>query len=403
VHSNEEAAQEGWAYAGWRAVACAFAALAFGYSSFISYYFGLFLPSLSAEFGWSRGEVALAVSLANATTILTAPLVGWATDRWGAVRLIRGSVMAFAGAVALLAALPASLALFYAGHVLIALAALGTLPVTYTALLVRWFDRRRGLALGIALAGVGLGGAAAAPLLAWVIELHGWRTGYLTLAGLMLSVAFVAALLLRPVPSLHAVVAAAGASPAGSLRRERAFLLLLGIFASLGVMTLGVSVHLAALLQDRGLTPGAAALGVSLLGAGLVLGRLVTGPLLDRFHAPHVAAAFVFLALAGVAGLLVVPGEAGALYPAIVLIGLGVGAEFDFMSYLISRYFGMARYGRVYGWCYAAFQVGCAIGPLLMGLTFDRTGNYQLGLILVAAAVAFGGTLLLRLPAYPQV
>jgi MFS family permease len=391
---------EGPGHPGWRVAAGSLVCLGFGYSAYISYYFGVFLPPLAAEFGWSRGEVALGVSLGNLATVFAAPLLGLAVDRVGPRPAIIASSIAFALAIATLSRLPDSLAVFYGLHVIIALAALGTLPLTYTAMLVSWFDRRRGLALGLALAGVGLGGAAIAPLLSMVINQFGWRTGYLALAALMVIVVIpLAVLLLRP--AAHAAVERQRPEPVGHLWRNGVFLRLLVVFASLGLMTLGVSVHLVALLGDAGLSSREAAAGVTVLGLSLVVGRLFGGPLLDHFHAPYVAAAFVALATAGL--LLLAAGvNGGALYAAVALIGLGVGAEFDFMSYLISRYLGIASYGRVYGFVYGAFQIGCAIGPVLLGRMFDANGNYAAALLIVAGATATAALILARMPPYPQ-
>lgn len=391
---------EGVGYAGWRVTGGTLVALAFGYSAYISYYFGVFLPPLVREFGWSRGALALAVSLGNLTTMLAAPALGWAADRFGARRLILTSITAFALAVAALGVMPGSLTAFYVLHIVVALAALGTLPLTYTAILVRWFDRRRGLALGIALAGVGLGGAVAAPLLAQIVTGYGWRAGYFALSIAMLAVALpTAVLLIRDAPGSALRASSSESTGATNLWGNHVFRTLLFVFVALGVMTLGVSVHLVALLTDAGLAPSAAASGASILGLSLIAGRIVAGPLLDRVHAPYVAAAFVALATCGLA-LLASGSQGGTLYLAIALIGLGIGAEFDFMSFLISRYLGPAVYGRAYGLTYSAFQLGCAIGPVLLGTMFDSRGDYALALWIVAGGTTFAAIALARLPRY---
>jgi MFS family permease len=391
---------EGFGYAGWRVTGGTLVALAFGYSAYISYYFGVFLPPLAREFGWSRGALALAVSLGNLTTMLAAPALGWAADRFGARRLILTSITTFALAVGALGAMPGSLTAFYVLHIVVALAALGTLPLTYTAILVRWFDRRRGLALGIALAGVGLGGAVAAPLLAQIVAGYGWRSGYFALSIAMLAVALpIALLLIRDAPGSALRASSSESADATNLWGNHVFRTLLFVFVALGVMTLGVSVHLVALLTDAGLAPSVAASGASILGLSLIAGRIVAGPLLDRVHAPFVAAAFVALATCGL--VLLASGSQGAtLYLAIALIGLGIGAEFDFMSFLISRYLGPTVYGRAYGLTYAAFQLGCAIGPVLLGTIFDSRGDYAVALWVVAGGTTLAAIALARLPSY---
>jgi predicted MFS family arabinose efflux permease len=167
-------------------------------------------------------------------------------------------------------------------------------------------------------------------------------------------------------------------------------------------MTLGVSVHLVSLLSDAGLSPANAALGITVLGLSLVAGRLFAGPLLDILHGPGVAAGFVILAALGLIILASGGASAWMLYLAVALIGLGIGAEFDFMSFLISRYLGLAVYGRAYGLTYAAFQLGCAIGPVLLGVTFDRTGSYSPALWGLVLLVLVAAVLLVNMPRYPE-
>jgi len=124
-----------------------------------------------------------------------------------------------------------------------------------------------------------------------------------------------------------------------------------------------------------------------------------TGYLLDRFFASHVAAGFfcavavgIFLLWSGVTG--------SAAFVAAFLVGMGVGAEGDIITYQVSRYFGLRAFNEIYGYVLIAYTVGGMVGPLLMGISFDSTGSYRLvlGAFLLATLVAVG--LLLRLKPY---
>ena len=85
---------------------------------------------------------------------------------------------------------------------------------------------------------------------------------------------------------------------------------------------------------------------------------------------------------------------------AAVLMGLGFGAEFDLLSYFISRYLGLKIYGKIYGLMYSAFSLGAGIGPLLMGMSYDRLGNYNTGLWYLFAAICIAVVLLGKLGPY---
>lgn len=400
---------------GWNVVAAAGLGLAVSFSTYQTSMFGLLARPVGAEFGWSRSEAALAITISNWALVAVAPVLGWGIDRYGPRRLILASTVAFAGAMLALAAQPGQLWAFYALHLLLSLAGAGTLPPTYTRVVVAWFDRRRGLALGLALAGVGIGNIVLPPLLQYAVGAFGWRGAYVTVALLAALVVLpVVAVLLRQDP------AAMGLSPDGQdagvrpraaapgltmpeAVRSRAFWLLIAIFVALGVMSLGIAVNVVPLLTDRGMPPVQAAGMASVLGLGLLAGRLASGLLLDRFPAPAVAFGCLAMPALGLAGL-AADGSAdtSVVGACLFLIGFGIGAEFDFLSFFISRYIGLRVYGKVYGWTYAAFQVGCGVGPLMMGIVFDRTRSYDAGLWALAGCCLVAAALFSAFGPYPR-
>nr|WP_225937712.1 MFS transporter [Myxococcus sp. RHSTA-1-4] len=373
-----------------------------GYSTYISYVFGVFVRPLGAEFGWSRPQIAFALTLCNWFVVALSPLAGFMLDRVGPRRMLLPSVLGLAGMLFALALQPGSLPVFYALHLGLALAALGTLPAVYTRAIVGWFDERRGIALGVALAGVGLGGILLPPALQAAIGSLGWRGAYTALGVAMLVLVLPAALRFfddrASAPAVKAApVPSHGVANLREAARTRTFWLLIAIFVLLGTMTLGVSASLVPILTDSGLTPQAAAAMASSLGVGVLVGRIASGLLIDRLPARLVALVCMLASSAGLAGL--ASGGAGAVIAVcLFLTGFGIGAEFDFMSWFVSRYLGLRAYGRIYGWTYAAFQLGCGMGPLLMALGRERLGGYGPGLMGLSAAAALAGLMFLAFP-----
>ena len=161
----------------------------------------------------------------------------------------------------------------------------------------------------------------------------------------------------------------------------------------------GCLIQLAPLLTDRGVSAQSAALATSIGAGGALLARAGTGYLLDRFFVAHVAVPFFCGSALGI--LLLWSGVVGAwAFVAAVLVGLGQGAEFDILPYAISRYFGLRAFGEIYGYTFAAVTLGAAVGPLVMGASFDATGSYSLALLLFAGASVTAAGLMLGLGPY---
>ena len=122
---------------------------------------------------------------------------------------------------------------------------------------------------------------------------------------------------------------------------------------------------------------------------------------MDRFFAPHVAVAFLLGPLVGLT--LLATGAAGLpAFVASILVGLATGAEFDVMSYLTSRYFGLQSFGQLYGYFFSVFSIGAASGPILMGYTFDLTGEYTVALWILVGATTLAGILAGSIGRYPE-
>ena len=365
------------------------------------YSFGVFVRPLTTAFGWSRTELFAALAFFQYGLAFSSPMWGVLTDRYGPRRVILFSVVALSVLVGSLAVLTANLWHLYAVFLLIPLLGGGASPLGYSAALVVKFDRHLGLALGLALMGVGVGAAILPPLAQAMVGAFGWRVAYAGLGVLTLLVTFPAAVIATRGMSSpeHRRV---GRTPIAAMVRTRAYALIAVVFVLLGIVSVGIIAHLVPMLTERGFSPGEAARVAGLSGLTVVIGRGVLGWLLDRVHAPYVLAAVGVVT--GLVPLLLMYGHGTAsLFLAAVMLGFGLGAEVDFISFLVRRYFERAAFGQLYGIAFGLFLLGSGTGPLIMGTSFDRAGGYGPGLIMFAALAVVVVVLALAMPRYDRV
>jgi MFS family permease len=243
----------------WQVVLACTVGNAVGMTPMVYTVFGLFLLPISAEFHWPRSAVSIVLLIVAVAGAIGYPIVGRTIDRYGARVVVLSGIVAFAVAVSLVALINANRLELYAAYALIGIT--GTIPssVTFTKLIAGWFDRHRGLALGI-VGGLGHGiGSAVSPLYAQaLIGWHGWRAAYVGLAAAILCIGLpVLYLLLRDPPSATRgstrLAGSAGDATLAEARAGRTFwIILLAIALGAGSMT-AVFAHVVPILTDRGL------------------------------------------------------------------------------------------------------------------------------------------------------
>jgi predicted MFS family arabinose efflux permease len=182
--------------------------------------------------------------------------------------------------------------------------------------------------------------------------------------------------------------------------RSRVFWIIVAELFMISVSQNGAITHLSALLTDRGISAGRAAWAVSAMGGAILVGRLSTGWLLDRYFAPWVAAGLFALSALGTF-LLASAQSLPVGIEAAALIGFGMGGEGNVTPYLLSRYFGLKSFSTLYGFTWTAYAIAGAVGPIVMGRAFDATGSYSGLLVWLAAVTVAAGALMLLLPRYP--
>jgi MFS family permease len=388
----------------WIVFACA-CGLLVGAGSILIFSFGVFLKPVTEDLGLSRGTLSTALGASTWLTALSCPTVGWLIDRWGTRRIMLPGILLFALAVAGFALMQASpLFLVYLIFAIVGFVGGVQTPIPYAAVLSHWFDRQRGLALGVATAGVGLGVALIPQLAAFLINRFGWREAYVGLAIAVLVLAFVpVAVFVRdpPVerPSNGGIAAALpGIDAFAALKSGTFWTLAIAFF--LGVLAInGTIVHIVALLTDRGIALQIATGALSAAGLAIIVGRIICGFCLDRFWGPWVAICFFILPMLGIALL---ASGLSAPFPLIgaALCGAGIGAEIDLMAFFISRYFGLKAYGKIYGLMFMLFNVGTGLGPALSGRAFDIFHSYLQIFLVYEVALAITCLLLVRLGPY---
>ena len=393
-------------YRGWWTVAVAAVAMSTGPGQFAFGALALFIKPLGVEFGWDRAQVSLAATWFTVALALSIPVIGQLADRYGSRKVLLPSILVFALLLALPALFVDTLWKLFLLYILMGCLGAGANALPYLRTIATWFDARRGLAIGIAMGGSGMGYAYVPPLLQHVIDVHGWRAGYFSLA--IFTVIVTAPLVyffLHDAPAKQARVDGhKEAAVKSSLRllpllKSRLLWHLFLIFCLLSFGLYGVLAHLAPMMSDRGMTASDAALVQSALGISIVASRIFVGYLIDRFNATRVAFTCFLISACGVGVL-----AAGAVhlpaFLAALCIGLSLGAEIDMLAYLTSRYFGVAGFGRIYGILFASFLIGTSLGPYGFGLGYERYGTYREILITAVACIIISAVLTLFLPAY---
>ncbi len=365
--------------------------------------FAVFIAPLEEAFGWSRQAVSVAYAINFALFGFSSVLMGVLADRYGTrrVAMVGGSLHAVGLA---LAAWSNSLWSLYVTFGVISGTGVGALfgPLTY--LTAKWFDRRKGLAMGIVLSGTGLGVMLASPLARALIAWGGWRAAFLGLGLLTLAIVLGMGVLLCEVPEDLAqfpdgasapAIQAGGAGPGwttATAMRTGPFWALLGVFFFCCASHSGPSLHMVAHAAGRGMSAAAATGVLTTFGAFSIAGRVGLGIAADWIGGKRClvlslmvqAAAALWLALAG---------SPWAFYVFAIIFGMAYGGVYAQYPVITRDYFGATKVGAVYGTQMCLSQLGMAVGGFAVGALFDLTGNYRDPFL----AGAFSGVLALAI------
>jgi predicted MFS family arabinose efflux permease len=383
-------------YPGWGVLAAAFTGVMVSFAPIVPYTFSLFLDPLHAAFGWKREAMGGAFALAAITVAFVSPLIGILLDRFPPRRTILPGILFFAVGLAALSRLTPHIVQFYATFFVIGLVANATAQFAYTRTILTWFTTHRGIALALLLTGSGVGSILIPPLTEWMIQHHGWRSGFLLLAGIATLGFPLTVLLVRNRPEAAIVRsehrADTGMTVAAALRTAAfwilAFITIFSAFSENGLVT-----NLSPILTQHGVLAATAALALSVRGGAGIIGRLGVGFAIDRVSPERIQSLVLALAAAGTL-ILAFAGTAWSAFLGAAILGVGLGSEADVGPYLLARYFGRRHFSVLYGLTWTAYAIGGATGPLWIGHLYDRAGAYLPRFIVYLAAVAFGAVVL---------
>ncbi|HEV8016372.1 MAG TPA: MFS transporter [Stellaceae bacterium] len=392
----------------WSVLAASFLGMIVGPGPILVFSYAVILRPATLELGVDRSVFASAALLATMIGLIGGPTVGYLIDRYGARLIMVPGVLLFAIGISANSLLTSSTAVIYGLFVFGNLFSAGASPVAFSIVIARWFDHIRGLALGIALAGIGIGTAAVPQYTAYLVQHYGWRSAYIGIAAAIVVFAWVPVVLFIHEPPAFARLRAEkrviadylpGMTARAAFKHWRWWAMTIAFFLG-GVAINGTLSQIVAFLGDRGVPIRAAASSLAFAGIALIAGRVAAGWCLDRFNGPVIAAICYAIPVAGIAMLAGGASSLGAARIATTLCGFGIGAEVDLMAFFLSRYCGLKAYGKIYGVSFACFNIGNTVGGLIGTLSFDHLHTYVPAFYVFAGALLVACVLFLTLGPY---
>lgn len=390
-------------YYGWVIVAVCVIQQALQYG--IYYSFGIFFKPLIADFGWSRAALSGVYSVSMLCGGLLAIPAGWLADRFGPARVT--AVCGFLiGLGLILTSRITDLGQLYLTYgVILGVGSSGIFAIS-GGITARWFYKKRGFALGIVAAGVGLGTLVMPPLTERLIDSFGWSQAYLVIGIVSMVILIGSALFLRrdpkdigclpygaPQPDTldkagpvqkSTVATADGGMTLWSASRTLLLWMLVFIFMSFNACTQMIIVHLANYATDIGIVPLVAATIISAIGIGSIVGRLIMGTTADRLGNDN---SLIICSIIQTLSLiwLVFAGQLWTLYIFAVVFSFAYGGEVPLMTLLVSEKYGLRAVSALVGVMVLATRLGATLGSWAGGFIFDITGSYTTAFIIAAA------------------
>jgi len=395
---------------GWIIVAAGFIVLMIVWG--LQYSYGVFFESLCKEFGWTRTIVSGAYSVFMVLHCALYPVVGIVNDKYGPRKSLLLCVLLMSSGFALMSQINAPWQLYVVyGGVIASGIAFAYLPVISTV--THWFIKRRGIALGIATAGIGIGTMALLPFTQLLISKFGWRTSYLIVAALPIIIAFPVSRLLRLNPSEKGLLPF-GAGEAINKKtnnfptstrnftvreaiRERGFWILLTINTLHMMVVQIIMVHLKTHITDVGIPPMVAATILGVVGGASILGRIAIGNISDKIGRRQ-GYLLSLLPMAIMMLWLLQARQAWQFYLFSALFGFGYGGGVPLPPAIIGDWFGTEHHGSILGILSLGGVIG-GTGPIVAGHIYDVTGSYDLSFIIGAVMLFIAAALSLLIKA----
>ena len=406
MDNNKLSAKQEWR-SGWTLVLAA--SLGFSFFSVMLASTGLFMGPLGEEFGWSRTLLSSGPSIATFMTALLGPFFGMMVDRFGTRRLVLPGLVVTIISISAFSLVNGSQAQWLALWVVFGIVSVSIKSTAWTTAVVGVFEKSRGLALGLTLAGTAVAASVVPPLGNFLITEFGWRAAFVWLAvgwgGITLLVCVLFLFDVRDraadkrkaderaglAPSKDApAVDLPGLTGSEAWRDSALWRLAISNFIVM-VLTIGLAIHLFPILTEAGVSRANAAWLTGLAGIAGIVGKLVTGVLLDRFRPNWVGG--ITLGAAALAFALLMEGVRSPTLIVIALLvnGYAAGTKTHITGFLTAGYAGMKNFGAIYGVMSSLMALASGMGPMLAGLTYDLSGGYGLFLLAGTVGCAWAG------------
>ena len=377
---------------------------------------GIFLSPMADAFGWSRTLIAGAVSMGAIASMFLSPVIGWAVDRYGSRMILTVSMLVLGAAVTSLAWATAPV-FFYMGFATGRIIFHVPVQIGSGAVVSRWFIRKRGRAIGLMYLAGAVGGIVFIQIASLAMSQSGVAAAWIAMGIAVLAVSVIPSALLivdrpeeiglvpdgrlesRPdTPAKSAVLEARGTpddydmevdwTPRDAIRTP-ALWVMVGVTGSLFMIQAGVSVHVGAFYQDRGMSLTIAATAITINGVVSAVGSLVWGAVIDRTPVRWGMAFLMALSAVSTALLLSVDTMVAAFTVSAVIGFVAAGGNV-IPPVAYASYFGRRSIGSIRGIGETGVQIGQTVGPLLSGMAFDLNGSYVIAFVTFAFLAALG-------------
>jgi len=384
--------------------------------------FAVFYAALLDEFGWSRGAAAGVQSVSYIIYLILAPITGGLIDRFGPRRVILPGIAIMCGGLVLCRSIGTLFQFYLFFGIIVATGVTAVSIAAYSPLLAHWFEKKRGVAVGFAVSGMGLGTFLLVPLTQYFISLWGWRTSFVALSSLFFIVLFPSMLIFlrhrpadlglfpdgsvvgqppkkRTVQVVDPVWAATDWTVKRIFKTGRYWAVLVFAFLSITPVYLMVT-HSVRFLIDKGIERMAAAFFLAIVGVVSLIARIFWGWLSDRIgREPTFTAGAIVLTMASCSLILLdSTGTRNLAYVFSLLLGIGWGCTAPMFISVAADLFQGKRFGLIYGILEGVIGAGCAFGAWFGGFIYDRTHSYQLAFLL-CAVFAFASSIVVWLAA----
>jgi MFS family permease len=402
---------------GWIIVAAQFITAAVAVPA--RFVFSIFYIAIIEDFGWSRASTAGAFSLHMLLYGISSPIVGGLIDRLGPRKMMPLGAITLASGLFLASRINSIWQLYLVYGIVVAWGASSLGFVSNNTILSRWFVRRRATAIGMAVAGIGVGTLLASPAVQWLILRFGWRIAFLSLAAVVTTILVpLTTLVHREGPEelgllpdgLQPATETAESSGDGdggdidnaadrvaarnwtlgkALRSYRFWLVFLATLLA-GLSRSSMITHQVAHVVDVGYSKMLAATIFGLMALISSGGNIMAGYLSDRRGRELTYTLGGALATIGIFTLMSITDaeHPGMLYAYAVLYGLGYGAHAPVNASLQADMFRGPHFGSIHGFIVTGYGIGSAIGPWLSGLIFDVAGSYRIAFSVASVAIA---------------